>query len=201
MTKTTKLSLAVLPLFLVLACTDANKEPAEAAVKASETAVAGLTKEISDLAPDQAKAVREALANAKVAIAKQDFKTARALAEPIPGKIAAVLQAAAAKKDALAKEAAAKAAEAKKAFDDGAAAITKKLEETSKKVAALAKSKKLPKGVTKDAVKKAKDTVAELEAAFTKAKEEAGKDAVAALAAAKDVEAKAAALAAELKLK
>jgi len=201
MTQTHKLTLAVLPLLLTLACTDANKAPAEAAVKSAEAAVATLNEEIAKLVPEEAKAVREALANAKVAIAKQDFKAARTLAEPLPGKIAAAVAAAAAKKEALAKEAAAKAAEAKKAFEDGAAAIAKKLEGYKKQVAALAKAKKLPKGVTKDAVKKGKETVAALEAEFGKAKAQVATDAAAALAAAKDVEAKAAELAKSLKLK
>jgi len=201
MTKTTKLTLAVLPLLLTLACTDANKAPAEAALKAAETAAATLSDEVAKLAPDEVKAVREGLANAKVAIAKQDFKTARALAEPLAAKATAAIAAANAKKDALAKEAAAKAAEAKKAFDAGATALGKKLEGMKKQVTALAKAKKLPKGVTKAEVAKAKETVATLEADFLRAKAQLSTDAAAALATAKDVEAKAVELAKALKLK
>jgi histone H1/5 len=201
MTKTTKLTLAVLPLLLTLACTDANKAPAEAAVKAAETAAAALTEEIGKLAPDEAKAVREGLANAKVAIAKQDFKTARSLAEPLAAKATAAIAAANARKEALAKEAAARATEAKQAFDAGAAALGKKLEGMKKKVTALAKAKKLPKGVTKADVAKGKETVAALEADFLRAKAQLSTDAAAALATAKDVEAKAVELAKALKLK
>jgi colicin import membrane protein len=201
MTKTSKLTLAVLPLFLTLACGDANKAPAESAVSAAEKAAAALTEEINKFAPDQVKAVREALSNAKVAIAKQDFKGARALAEPLPAKVAAAVAAATVAKEAAAKEAAAAAAEAKKAFDAGAAALGKKLDAMKTQVAKLAKAKKLPKGVTKDAVKKGKEMVAALEADFAKAKAQAVADGTAALAIAKEIEAKAAELAKSLKLK
>ena len=201
MTKTLKLSLAALPLALALACTDANKAPAEAAMKAAETAVAALNDDVTRLAPEQAKAARDDLANAKVAIAKSDFKAARPLAEGVKAKVDAAVAAAAAKKEALAKEAAAKAAEAKKAYDAAAPAITKKVDSLKKYVAGLLKTKKFPKGVTKADAAKAKETVAGFEASLAAAKAQSSTDAAAALAAAKEVEAKAADLGKSLKMK
>ena len=66
------------------------------------------------------------------------------------------------------------------------------------RVEELAKAKKLPKGIKKDAVAKAKKAVADLEAAAAKAKEEAAKDAAAAAATVKGLVAKAEEAAASL---
>jgi hypothetical protein len=180
MNKTIKFGLAVVPFLLAVGCTDPNKLPAETAIKAAETAAATLTAEIEKAAPEQVKAFKDGLAAAKAAVAKQDFKGARAAAEALPGKAAEAV--AAAQK---------KMAEVKKAFEDGAAQLGEKVGALKAKAEELAKAKKLPKGVTKDAVKKAQETVAELEAGVAKAKEEAGKDAAAAAETVKGLLAKA----------
>jgi len=201
MTHTSKLSLAVLPLLLTMACTDANKLPAETAVSAAEKAGTAITEEVTKLAPEQAKAFRDGLASAKAALAKQDYKTARATAEALPTKVTQAVSAAAAKQEELAKEAAKAAEAAKKAYEDGAAALSKHLDGLKKHVATLAKAKKLPQGVTKAAVAKAKEAVAALESGIAKAKAQASTDAAGAAGAVKELGQKAAALAESLKLK
>jgi hypothetical protein len=112
MNQTIKIALAVVPFLLAVGCTDPNKLPAEAAIKAAETAAATLTGEVAKLAPEQVKAVQDGLAAAKAAVAKQDFKAARAAAEALPAKAAEAV--------AVAQK---KLAELKKAFEDGAAQL------------------------------------------------------------------------------
>jgi hypothetical protein len=198
MNKTIRFALAVVPLLLSVACTDANKAPAEAAVKAGDAAAQTLTDEVAKLAPDQTKAVRDGLAAAKDAIAKQDYKRALADAKDLPAMASKAVADAQAKKDELAKVAAQKAAELKQAWEDAQTKLPVAIADLKKQVAAYAKAKKLPKGITKDAVAQATQAVAELEAGLAKATEQAKTDVAAAGAAAKELTAKAAELAASL---
>jgi len=201
MTKTSKLLLAVVPFLLSVACTDANKAPAEAAVKAAEAAAMTLNEQVAKFAPDEVKAFRDGLDAARAALAKKDYKAARAAAEGLPAKASQAFAAAQAKQEAAAKAAAAAAAAAKKAFDEEGAVLSKKLEGLKKHVSVLAKAKKLPKGITKAAVSKAKEAVASLESGFEKAKAQVATDAAAAAAEAKELAQKAAELAKSLKMK
>ncbi len=201
MTNTSKLKLAVLPLLLTMACTDANKAPAEAAVTAAESAGTAITEEVATYAPEQAKAFRDGLASAKTALAKQDYKTARTTAEALPTKVTQAVSAAAAKREELAKESAQAAESAKKAYQDRSSALSKQLDGLKKHVAKLAKAKRLPKGVTKAAVSKAREALAAIEKGVAKAEAQAASDAAAATAAVEDLGRKAAELAESLKLK
>jgi hypothetical protein len=189
MNRSLKLALAVVPFLLSVACTNPDKLPAETALKAAEAAAATFTDEVKKFVPDQVKAFEDELAAAKAAVAKQDWKGARAAAEALPGKAAGIVAAAKARKDELTK-----------AAEEGVAQLGEKITALQARVAELAKAKKLPAGVTKDVVEKAKTGVAELEAAAVKVKEQAATDAAAAAAAAKDLLAKATELANELKI-
>ncbi len=189
MNRSLKLTLAVVPFLLSVACTNPDKLPAETALKAAEGAAATLTAEVTKFAPEQVKAFQDELAAAKAAVAKQDWKGARATAEALPGKAAGIIAAAKARKEELAK-----------AAEEGAAQLGEKITALQARLAELAKAKKLPAGVTKDVVAKAQAGVAELEAAAAKVKEQAATDAAAATAAAKDLLAKATELANELKI-
>ncbi len=80
MNRSLRVALAALPLALAMACTDANKVPAEAALKSAEAAVATLGDEASKLAPDQTKAVQDSLTSAKALAEKKDYKGALAAA-------------------------------------------------------------------------------------------------------------------------
>ncbi|MGB8931119.1 MAG: hypothetical protein WCC48_07715 [Anaeromyxobacteraceae bacterium] len=184
MTKTLKLTLAVVPLLLAVACTDPNKLPAETAIKAAEAATATFTAEVTKFAPEQVKAFQDELAAAKAAVAKQDWKGARATAETLPAKAAQVVAAATAQKEAL-----------QKAVEAGVAKIGETLTAVQARVDELSKAKKLPAGITKDAVEKAKESAAELGAAAAKLKDEAGADVGAAAAKAAELAAKATELA------
>jgi hypothetical protein len=197
MIRKTSLALALAPLLLVIGCTDANKAPAESALKAGEAAVASVTEEIAKLAPVQVQAAKEALSSAKAQAAKQDYKAALAAAGEIPGKVKEAAAAAQAKKD----EAARAVAAAKQAFVDATAAIPEKLSAIKAKIASLSKAKKLPKGITKATVTKAKAAAAELEDGLAKLKARAETDVNGALAEAGELQRKAAELAKQLQVK
>lgn len=187
MNKTLKIAIGVVPFLLSVACTDPNKLPAEAAIKAAEVAAATLTAEVEKLAPEQVKAFQDGLAAAKAAVAKQDWKGARAAAEPLPAAAQAAIAAAKAKAEEL-----------KKAFEAAGTAVADKVAAIKAKVEELAKAKKLPAGITKDAVKKAQEAVAALEPEIEKAKSAA--DVAAATAALKELAGKAAEIATSLKI-
>jgi len=201
MNKTIRFALAVVPFLLTVACTDPNKAPAEAAVKAGEAAAQTLTDEVATLAPEKTKEVNDGLAAAKAAIAKQDYKGALAAAKDLPAMASKAVADAQAKQQALARAAAQKDAELKQAWKNAQSKLPAAIADLKKRVAALAKAKKLPKGISRGVVAKGKQTVAELEAGLAKAKELAKTDVAAASAAAKDLGAKAAELAASLKKK
>jgi uncharacterized phage infection (PIP) family protein YhgE len=197
MNRKTSLALALAPLLLVIGCTDANKAPAEAALKAGEAAVASVTEEISKLAPVQVQAAKEALSGAKALAGKQDYKAALAAAGEVPGKVKEAVAAAQAKKD----EAARALAAAKQAFVDATAALPEKLSAIKAKLASLAKAKKLPKGITKATLTKGKAAAAELEEGLSKLKARAETDVNGALAEAGELQRKAADLAKQLQVK
>lgn len=201
MNKTIKTAIAVVPFLLTLACTDPAKAPAEAAIQAADTAISGFSAEVQKFAPDQVKAVKDGFAKAKLAAAKDDWKGALAAAKDLPEAARQAVAAAAAKKaevEKAAAEAAAKAAELKAAWEAAAKELPGKIDELKKQVAALAKTKKLPAGVTKAAVAQGKESVAAIEDAFAKASETAKTDVQAAGASAKELMAKAAETAASL---
>ena len=198
MTKTLKSALAAIPFLLAVACGDSARRPAEAALKAAQAAAQTLTDEVASLAPEQTKAVRKGLDEAEGCIAKQDYEGALAAAKDLPAMAAKAVADAKAKKDELAKAAAQKATELQQAWADAQAKLPAKLAELKQQIAALSSAKKLPAGVTKDAVAKGKETVAQLEVALAKATEQAKTDAAAAGAGAKDLMAKAADVAASL---
>ena len=103
------------------------------------------------------KAVEARYASAKDLVSKQDYKGALATASEIPAKVKAALAAAAARKDELVK-----------AVSDAAAELPRMIADLKEKVAALARSKKLPRGVDKAAVEKAEQGVAALDAGWQK---------------------------------
>jgi hypothetical protein len=177
---------AAVPFLLAVGCIDPAQAPAEAAIKAGEAAVAGITAEVEKYAPAQVQAAKDALAAAKAAAAKDDWKGANAMGRDVALNAAAAVDAAKAKKAAMEQAAAAKAAELKAAWEAAQKELPAKLEALKKKVAALSKGK-LPKGVKKDAVAQAKAQVAQLEAAFGRVTETAKADVQAAGALARDL--------------
>ena len=198
MNKTIQIAFAVVPFLLTVACTDPAKAPAQSAIRAGDGAVATLTDEVQKLAPEQVKTVKDALASAKSAAAKEDWKSALATAKDLPAAASEAVAAAKVKKEELEKAAAAKAVELKSAWEQAQAELPSKIGALKKQIVALSKAKKLPAGLTKYAVAKGKETVATLEAAYAKAAEQAKSDVEAAGAQAKELMAKAADMAASL---
>jgi colicin import membrane protein len=197
MNRKISLALTLAPLLFLAACTDAAKAPAEAALKAGETAIASISEEVSKLAPVQVQAAKEALSSAKAMAAKQDYKAALAAAGEVSAKVKEAVAAAQAKKE----EAARALAAAQKAFTDATAALPGQLSAIKAKLASLSKAKKLPKGITKATLAEAKKGYAALEESVAKLKARAESDVNGALAEAGDLQRKAAELAKKLQVK
>ncbi len=162
MLKNARLVLAVVPFILALACTDPNKVPAEAALKAAESAVATLGDVAAKYAPDQTQALQQSLADAKALLAKKDYKGALAAAQEIPAKAKDVLAAANAKKDELVK-----------AWGELAGSLPRMLTALKSRLDILSQSKKLPKGMDKSTLDQAQQGVTAIETSFNAAQEQA----------------------------
>lgn len=168
MNRTLKLALALAPFALGLACTDPVKAPAEKAVAAAEAAVATLTADAEKWAPEQSRAAKDALAKAKDLVAKSDFKGALAAAGAIPGQVKEALAAAAAKAQAAAEEEA-KKLELTKAWEAATASLPNLIETAKSRLAILSQAKKLPAGLDKAKLARAKEGLAVVDATFQKA--------------------------------
>jgi hypothetical protein len=201
MSRNLVLALALAPFLLVTACTDANKAPAEKALAAAESAVNGLSEEVQRLAPEAAKDASDALAAAKAAAAKTDWKGALAAASAIPAKVQAALASADVKRAELVQQAAeaAKLATLQKTWDEATQALPALLGDLKTKVAQLNKAKKLPKGLTRKTLAAAKTTVKSLEEGLVKVKEQAKTDLAGALPKAQELASRAHELVKQLK--
>jgi hypothetical protein len=158
MNKILKTLAVVAPFAFLVGCTDAAKIPAEAALKAADSAVATLDAEVQKYVPDQVAAVKTAYAGAKDLVAKKDYKGALAALEPIPGKVKEALAAAAAKKDELVK-----------AWGAATADLPSLVGALKSRLGILSEAKKLPKGLDAATVSAAKDGLASIESGFAKA--------------------------------
>jgi hypothetical protein len=161
MSRSLRLALAVIPFALSVACTDAAKAPAEAAMAAAGSAVESLQGEAAKYAPDAVKAAQASFASAKELVARQDYKGALAAAGEVSSRVKAALAAAAAKKDELVKASA-----------GIAAGVQQTLADLKAKVAALMSAKKLPAGVDKAVLAKANEGVAAIESEWQKLSEQ-----------------------------
>jgi hypothetical protein len=157
MPTTLRAALAVLPFLLAVACTDAAKAPAEAALAAAGSAMEQLKGDAARYAPEAVKSAQRSYDAARDLVSRQDYKGALAAANEIPAQVKAALAAASARKDELVK-----------AVNDVAADVPKTIADLKEKVATLARSKKLPRGVDRAAVEKAEQGVAALEAGWKK---------------------------------
>ena len=161
MSPSLRIALAVIPFALSLACTDAAKAPAEAAMAAAGTAVESLQGEAARYAPEAVKAAQASYASAKELVAKQDYKGALTAAGDVTTKVKAALAAAAAKKDELVK-----------ASVEIAASVQKTLADLKAKVASLMSAKKLPAGMDKAVLARANEGVAAIESGWQKLSEQ-----------------------------
>ena len=188
MSKTFRTTLAIVPFLLAVACTDAAKAPAEAALAAAGTAIESLKGDAARYAPEAVKTVQSSYDSAKALVAKQDYKGALAAAAEIPAQAKAALAAASLAKD--------NAANAWRGFSEN---VQQSITEMTSRVAALSSAKKLPRGLDKDALALARQEVEILETRWQMVKDAASNgDYQIAIAKGAEVKRKAMALAASL---
>lgn len=141
--------LCLVALVVLSACAS-DKAPAEQAIKAAESAVAGVKAEAAKWVPDQAQALDASLAAVKDKFAKGDYKAVLAEAPALATRASAVAAAATAKKAELANS-----------WEAMSAGLPQMVEAVRSRIDILSKSKKLPANVTKEKFEAAKAGLAE----------------------------------------
>ena len=188
-----KIAIGLLSLaaaFVIGACSS-QKDPADQAIKGTETALAAVRDVAQKYAPDQLKAVDSQIAAAKDSFGKGDYAGVLASAPKITAAIGDLKSAAAAKKA----EAEAALAKAKDDWAAASAELPKMVEAIQSRVNTLSKSRSLPAGVTKDGLASAKSGLDGLKSSLSDATNAATSgDFTAAMAKAGDLNANAAAI-------
>ena len=141
--------LCLVALLTLSACAS-DKAPAEQAIKAAESAVAGVKAEAAKWVPDQAQALDGSLAAVKDKFAKGDYKAVLAEAPALTTRANAVAAAATAKR-----------AEVAKNWEAMSAGLPQMMEAVKSRIDILSKSRKLPANVTKEKFEAAKAGLAE----------------------------------------
>lgn len=144
-----------LATFATVAC---GKGPAQAALTAADSAVAGARAEGEKFVPEQFKALADAAADAKTKFDAGDYKGALETAQGIPAQAAAVTTAASAKKTEL--------MDSWKAMEGSLPGM---VADVTKKVMELGAAKKLPAGLDKAGVEAAKTSLDGATAMWTEA--------------------------------
>jgi hypothetical protein len=182
--------LAALSAVLLFGC-NTQKGPAEQAVMGAGAALDAVRDEAQKYAPEKLGGVEAQLNDLKGKFQQGDYAGVVAAAPAMTTAIDGLKDAVAAKKS----EAETALAKAKDDWGPASAAVPKMVDEIGKRVEALSKSKKLPKGVTKEAVAAAKTGLASLQSTWTDASNAAASgDFTTAMAKAQSVKDKAAAM-------
>jgi len=142
---------AALAAVLLVGC-NTQKGPAEQAVASAQAALDAVRDDAQKYAPEQLGGVEAKLSDIKGSFQKGDYAGVLAAAPGLTSAISGLKDAATAKK-AEAEQALAKA---KDDWGPASSAVPKMVDEIAKRVEMLSKTKKLPHGVTKDAVAAAK---------------------------------------------
>ena len=156
------LSLAIVMFvsaFFLISCSR-DKDPADLAIKAAETAINATKAEAVKMVPDQVKSLDDSLAAAKEKFAKGEYKAALDEATLLPIKAKGVMAAAKAKKEELTKK-----------WTETSQELPKMIEDVQNKVDALSKLKRLPAKLKKDKFEEAKAGLASVKDEWTKAQE------------------------------
>jgi hypothetical protein len=153
MLRASKLLAVACAAVALAACTDPSKIPAEAALKAADTAFEAVKTEAQKFVPAESEALAKQIAEAKAQYAAQKYKEALAAAGQAAEKAKALGAAVAAKKDELTK-----------AFQTATAEVAPLLDTATAKLEELKKAKKLPKGLDKETLAKAETTLGEISA-------------------------------------
>jgi hypothetical protein len=177
----------------LVACAN-QMEPAKKMLGDVEAAVTAAGADAQQYIPEQVASVNQKLGELKAAFDKQDYKTVIAGAPALLVEAKGLADAAAAKKKEVLEALGAQ-------WTSLAAELPQSLSAVEAKLATLAKTRKLPAGVTKDGIAAAKGGVAEAKTAWDEAKAAFGAGNVqAALDKAKVVKAKLTEVAAQLGL-
>ncbi len=156
------LSLAIVMFvsaFFLISCSR-DKEPADLAIKAAETAINATKAEAVKMVPDQVKSLDDSLASAKEKFAKGEYKAALDEATLLPIKAKGVMTAAKVKKEELTKK-----------WTEASQDLPKMIEDVQDKVDALSKLKRLPAKLKKNTFEEAKAGLASAKDEWTKAQE------------------------------
>jgi hypothetical protein len=156
------IGLVVAASVLLVSCESADKAPAATAISAAQSAFDTVKGEAAKYVPSQVSAVESAIAGAKAAFDKNDYKAALTGAQD-----------AAAKTKDLAAAAAAKKAELAKTWEDMSGGLPRMAEAIKSRVDILSQSKKLPAGLDKDKLEGAKAGLASLNQSWTEASDAA----------------------------
>lgn len=156
--------LAALAAVLLVAC-NTQKGPAEQAVASSQAALDAVRDDAQKYAPEQLGGVEAKLSDMKGAFQQGNYAGVLAAAPGLTAGIAGLKEAATAKK-AEAEQALAKA---KDDWGPASAAVPKMVDEIAKRVETLSKSKRLPKGVTKESLAAAKTGLDTMKSAWADA--------------------------------
>ena len=141
-----------------LAACNADKGPADAAIKAADQAITAAAPEAEKFIPEQLTAAKDALKAAQDQFAKGDFKAALASAAELGPKAQELATAAAAKKDELTKT-----------WTDLSNSLPQMVASIQAKVEELGKARKLPKGMDKAALTQAQEGLAGLKTSWEEA--------------------------------
>jgi hypothetical protein len=155
--------LAVFVAGLALAACASQMEPAKKLLGDVEAAVAAAGADAQQYIPDQVASVNKKLAELKAAFDKQDYKTVMTSAPALLTEAKGLADAAAAKKKEVLEALGAE-------WTTLAAELPQSISAVEAKLATLAKTKKLPAGVTKDGVEAAKAGLAQAKTAWDEAK-------------------------------
>jgi len=174
---------ALLAGLVMVACTNLE-DPAKKALSDADAALQKIGPDAQKYVPDQYTAVSEAVADMKANFDKKQYQQVLDAAPKVATSMKALADAAQAKKNEVTE-----ALDAQ--WTSMAAAFPKSVAAVQAKVAELKKSKKLPKGVSKDAVANADAQVAAIQQSWTDATTaQGGGNLEDAVAKAKDAQAK-----------
>jgi len=141
----------------MISCSTA-KAPAEAAIKAAETALDNVKADASTYVPDQFKAIDDSLAAAKQSFQKGDYPQALDGAKDLAAKAKDLVEAVAAKKEELTKS-----------WQEMSGGLPGMVTAIRSRVNILSKSAKLPAGLDKDKFESAKASLASITQTWTEA--------------------------------
>jgi hypothetical protein len=155
---------AALAVVLLVGC-NTQKGPAEQALASAAAALDAVRDDAQKYAPEQLGGVEAKLSDIKGSFQKGDYAGVVAAAPGLTSAIASLKDAASAKKG----EAEQALAKAKDDWGPASSAVAKMVDEIAKRVETLSKTKKLPKGVSKDAVAAAKTGLDSLKSSWADA--------------------------------